>query len=257
MPPTDLTGQVVLISGASAGIGAATARAFAEGGCRLALGARRLDRLDLLAAELQESVAAEVFTHPLDVTDPGSIKDFTEAVHLHYGQVDILVNNAGLAVGVDPVLQATDEAWVAMLDTNVLGVLRLTRAVVPGMVARGRGHVVMLGSIAGRYFYEGGSVYCGTKWALRAITGALRIELNGTPIRISSIDPGMVETEFSVVRLGAQEKADKVYAGMTPLAPADIADCILWACTRPSHVNIDEILVQPVDQAYTVKVARR
>lgn len=215
-----------------------------------------MDRLEALRTEL-DPTGEHVFIHPLDVTDAASCAAFCAATEARLGGVDILINNAGLAQGLDPVLGTPEEAVQTMLDTNITGVLRLTRALVPGMLERGFGQVVFLGSIAGRYFYEGGSIYCATKHAIRAIAGALRLELTGKPIRVNTIEPGMVETEFSQVRFGGDiARAAQVYAGLTPLVAEDIADCILWVCTRPAHVNIDDMLVTPIDQGFTVKVHR-
>ena len=247
----------MVISGASAGIGAATARLFASHGCNIALGARRTDRLKALAEEIRAEYDVDVIYGPLDVTSDESV-DFTVAsIKEKFGGCDILINNAGYAEGVDPFLATGVEQAQGMFETNVIGVLRLTRALVPGMIEQGSGQVVMLGSIAGRYFYEGGSIYCATKHALKAITGSLRLELVGTPIRINSIEPGMVETEFSIVRFrGDEDRADQVYEGIEPLTAADIAECIYWVCNRPAHVNIDDMLITPIAQGYTVKVAR-
>ncbi|MGZ6503236.1 MAG: SDR family NAD(P)-dependent oxidoreductase, partial [Tumebacillaceae bacterium] len=196
--------------------------------------------------------------HEVDVRNLEQVRAFVATIAEHYGRIDLLLNNAGLARGTTPLIEETDESnWDAMLDTNVKGLLYMTREAVPHMIKGGNGHVINLGSIAGREAYAGGSVYCASKFAVRAITEALRQELLGLPIRVTTVDPGMVETDFSVIRLGDQEKADAVYAGMTPLVAEDIADCVTWAATRPKHVNIDAIIVKPVDQAGAGKVARR
>ncbi len=252
-----LAGKVVVISGASAGIGTACAQLFAEHGATLALGARRLSRLVEQAPSLKKAGAKDVLTLELDVTDEDSVGRFTDAVLAKYGRIDVLLNNAGLAAGLDPVVTGKDEDWRAMLETNVYGLLRLTRRVLPTMLAQKAGHVINMGSIAGFYTYANGAMYAGTKHAVKAITGALRLELNGTPLRVSEIDPGMVETEFSVVRLKDEDRAKAVYDGMTPLSGRDVAECALFCATRPAHVNIDHVIVMPVDQAAVHKVHRR
>lgn len=249
--------RTVAISGASAGIGAACAEAFAREGFAVALGARREERLTDLATRCKELGAAKVLVQALDVRSDDSVDRFAAAVQRELGPVDVLVNNAGLAVGVDPVATGKVHDWETMIDTNVTGLLRLTRKFLPAMIERKAGHVVNMGSIAGFQTYAGGAVYAGTKHMVRAITGALRYELNGTPIRVSEIDPGMVESEFSEVRLQDDAKAKAVYSGMTPLTPADIADCVVFAATRPPHVNIEHILIMPTDQASVYKVHRQ
>lgn len=251
-------GRVVVITGASAGIGAATARALADAGFRLALGARRQDKLTKLADEIETKTGVRPFTADLDVTVAESAEAFVAEVLKTYEQVHVLLNNAGLARGSANIAEAQSDAeWQQMLDTNVSGLLRMTRILLPHIIKSGDGHVVNMGSIAGRETYAGGAVYCATKFAVRAITDALRQELLGQPVRVSTVDPGMVETEFSVVRYGDQARADEVYTGMTPLTAEDIADCILFAVTRPRHVNIDAIIIKPTDQAGAGKVARR
>lgn len=256
MTSLSLTDRVVTISGASAGIGAATARHFAAAGCRLALGARRLDRLEALRKSLGLT-EDRLLISALDVQSAASCTDFVQQIHERFGGTDILINNAGLAVGLDPLSRTTDADAATVLDTNIMGVVRLTRDLLPRMLERGHGHIVMLGSIAGRYFYEGGAMYCASKHAIRAIAGALRLELCGQPVRITTIEPGMVETEFSEVRFGGDAvRAQQVYSGMTPLTADDIAEAIHWICTRPEHVVIDDLLITPRDQAYTVKVHR-
>lgn len=242
-------GKIAVVTGASSGIGAAAARALAGAGFELWLGARRLDRL----REVGEPLGAHVLE--LDVRDLGSIEAFAgrlpSAVHL-------LVNNAGGALGLDRVEAARDEDWIGMWETNVLGVMRVTRALLPALRASGDGHVINLGSTAGFETYVGGAGYTGSKHALKAFTRTLRQELLGEPIRVTEVAPGMVETEFSVVRFhGDEERAKSVYRGLEPLTAEDIADCIAWVATRPSHVNIDEIVVRPRDQATSTMVHRR
>ena len=243
----------VLITGASAGIGAACAHAFAAYGARLVLTARRLGRLESLAAELREEHGTTTELIALDVRDGASVSERLGGL-----AVDVLVNNAGLGLGLDRVQEGDPAEWDEMIDTNVKGVLYVSRAVLPGMVERGRGHVINIGSVAGHEVYPSGAVYCATKHALDAITRGMRMDLLGTGVRVSTVDPGMVETEFSVVRFrGDHERAEKVYAGITPLSPEDIADAVLWCSTRPPHVNIDEIILKPLDQASATLVQRR
>jgi NADP-dependent 3-hydroxy acid dehydrogenase YdfG len=232
--------RVAVVTGASSGIGAATAAALHAAGFALILGARRLDRLQ----EIGEPLGARCL--PLDVTDAHSVQAFCAEV----SAVNVLVNNAGGALGLDRVADSKDDDWEQMYDTNVLGLMRMTRELLPKLEASGAGHIVNIGSIAGREAYPGGAGYNAVKFAVRAITQVLRLELVGKPIRITEVAPGMVETEFSEVRFkGDKERAAKVYAGLQPLVAEDVADCIQWAVTRPPHVNIDEIVVKPLAQA--------
>ena len=238
----------VVITGASSGIGAACAHAFAALGDRLSLGARRVDRLEPVAG---------AFRHALDVTEPESVERFLAAATGANGPVDVLVNNAGLARGVEKIAEGTGEAWREMIETNVLGLLEVTRRVVPHMLQRRSGHVVVIGSIAGHKAYAGGGVYCGSKRALQPICEALRMETLGSGVRVTSVDPGLVESEFSLVRFrGDGARAAKVYEGTRPLTPADVADCVVFAASRPAHVNIDTIVVMPTDQASPQMVHR-
>jgi NADP-dependent 3-hydroxy acid dehydrogenase YdfG len=232
---------VAVVTGASAGIGAATARALAREGFEVVVGARRLDRLQALAEEIGGRALV------LDVSDAASVAAFAEAVPA----CRVLVNNAGGAKGRETVAEADEEHWRWMLDVNVLGTMRVTRAFLPALERSGDGHVVVLGSIAGFETYPAGAGYTGAKHAQRALTHTLRLELLGTPIRVTEISPGLVGgTEFSEVRFeGDQEKVRAVYAGLTPLTAEDVADCVAFAVTRPSHVNIDEIVLRPRDQA--------
>lgn len=244
--------RVAVVTGASSGIGEATARGLAAAGFKVVLGARRQDRLGAIAKELGGRGL------PLDVRDPASIGAFVDAIRADYGQVEILVNNAGLAAGLQPLAEGSDDDWVQMMETNVLGVLRVTKAMLPLLRRSPRGHIVNLGSVAGFEVYPGGVGYTASKHAVRAITRTLRLELMGEPIRVTEIEPGMVETEFSLVRFkGDQQRAATVYQGMQPLTGGDVADCIVWAVTRPPHVNIDEMVVRPIAQATTRDVARK
>lgn len=251
-------GKIAVITGASSGIGRATAKALAGAGFTVVLGARREERLQAVAAEIEATTGKRPYTANLDVTSLASSTQFVQGVIDTFGTVNVLVNNAGLASGTSSIAEATDETdWQVMIDTNISGLLRMTRLFIPHVIASGEGHVVNLGSIAGHEAYAGGSVYCGTKFAVAAITQALRQELLGKPVRVTSVDPGMVETEFSIVRYhGDVRQATQVYDGMTPLTAEDIADAILYAVTRPFHVNIDEIIMKPTDQAGAGKVAR-
>jgi NADP-dependent 3-hydroxy acid dehydrogenase YdfG len=236
------------VTGASSGIGAATALRLAAEGFDVVGGARRLDRLSAVL----EPVGGRAIS--LDVTDPDSVERFCDAL----GECRVLVNNAGGAIGVDPVTDASPDDWSWMYETNVLGTQRVTKALLPRLEASGDGHVVMMGSVAAVDPYPGGGGYCGVKMALAAMTRILRMELLGRPIRVTEIDPGMVETEFSVVRFrGDADRAAKVYEGVTPLTADDIADCVAFAVTRPSHVNLDTIVVTTRDQAGARLVHRR
>jgi NADP-dependent 3-hydroxy acid dehydrogenase YdfG len=249
MPGSD---RIAVVTGASSGIGEATARGLRDAGFFVVLGARREDRLMAVARELGGRGL------PLDVRDRASIEAFTAAVATEYGQVEVLVNNAGLAAGLQPLADGNDDDWVQMMETNVLGLLRVTRAMLPLLRRAARAHIVNLGSVAGFEVYPGGVGYTASKHAVRAITRTLRLELMGEPIRVTEVEPGMVETEFSLVRFkGDRERASNVYKGMQPLTGADVADCIIWAITRPPHVNIDEMVVRPIAQATTRDVARK
>jgi 3-hydroxy acid dehydrogenase / malonic semialdehyde reductase len=248
----------VLITGASAGIGEATARAFAEAGARLVLTARRRERLEALAAELRQAHGTESHLLVMDVRDREGVTAAITGLPAEWAAIDVLVNNAGMARGTEKVQAGDPAEWDDVVQTNVNGLLYVTRAVTAGMVERGRGHVINLGSVAGHEVYPGGAVYCATKHAVAAITKGLRMDLLGTGLRVSTVDPGMVETEFSVVRFrGDQERADSVYRNMTPLTGADIADTIVWIATRPPHVNVDEVIIKPTDQASATMVHRK
>lgn len=247
-----------LVTGATAGIGEACARSFAAAGARLLLAGRRKERLAELADRLTEEHGSEVHTLEMDVRDLGLVSRLIGDLPGDWSAIDILVNNAGLGRGLDPVQSGDPRDWDEMIDTNVKGLLYVTRAVLPGMLERGRGHVVNIGSIAAKEIYPGGAVYCATKAAVDAITRGLRMDLLGTPIRVTHVMPGLVETEFSVVRFrGDAERAEGVYRGYEPLTGEDIADAVLYAATRPPHVNVDEVMVKPIAQAATTMVDRR
>ena len=244
--------DLVVITGASSGIGEASAHAFARLGRPLFLGARRKDRLEAVARQCEKLGSPRATAHALDVTSRESIDAFCKAA----GTPGILLNNAGGALGRDPLEKVRDEDLTRMLDANVTGLVRVTRALLPGMIAAKRGHVINLGSYAAHGVYEGGAVYCAAKHAVRAITQVLRLELSGTNIRVSEIDPGLVETEFSLVRFGDEAKAKKVYEGFQPLVAADVAEAIAWVATRPAHVNVSEMVLTPVAQASLHKIHR-
>lgn len=247
---TNTERPVAVVTGASSGIGAATARALAREGFRLVLGARRLERLAEVAAPL--GAVHEV----LDVTDRASVRRFVARAE-GLGRVDLLVNNAGAALGLESIEEAVEERWQAMFDLNVLGVLRMTRALLPALRAA-EGHVVNVGSTSGFEVYPGGAGYTASKHALRAVTRTLRLELLGEPVRVTEVAPGHTRTEFALVRFGGDaERARGVYDGMTPLSPEDVAEAIVWAATRPAHVNVDQIVVRARDQATATDVHRR
>lgn len=252
-----LKGKIVFITGASAGIGAATALAFASEGARLLLAARRAGRLAEVASQAKERGAPSVHSIDLDVRDHRAVQNAIDNLPPEWSEIDILVNNAGLSRGLDKLYMGKIEDWDEMIDTNVKGLLYVTRCVVPGMVVRGRGHVISLGSTAGELAYPNGAVYCGTKAAERLINDGLRQDVLGTPIRVTSVDPGMVETDFSLVRFrGDTERAAKVYKGVKPLTPEDIAEVIVWAASRPAHINIARVLLTPVQQANSIMFHR-
>lgn len=249
-----IRGKLVLITGASAGIGAAAARMFARSGCDLALNARRKERLQKLKRELEKEHGISVYIGAFDIRDRSQCKAFIERLDQ---PIDILINNAGLAKGTDAVYEADFDDWDTMIDTNIKGVLNMTRLVTGDMRIRGEGHVINIGSIAGHESYSGGSVYCATKHAVKAITEATKKDLHGTGIRVSMVSPGLVETEFSKVRFyGDDTKADMVYQRMKPLKAIDIAEIVLFTANRPAHVNIMDTIVFPVAQSSSAMVSR-
>jgi 3-hydroxy acid dehydrogenase / malonic semialdehyde reductase len=256
--PSRLAEQVVLVTGASSGIGAACARAFAAEGARLVLLARRRDRMEAAIPDLRARGAAEIAVVAADVRDASAVQRAIDGLPAWAKAVEVLVNNAGLSRGLDKVQDGAIADWDEMIDTNVKGLLYVDRAVVPLMVARGRGVVIHLGSIAGRQVYPGGNVYCASKHAVRALTDGLRLDLLGTGVRVASVDPGLVQdTGFSTVRFhGDEARAAAVYRGMTPLAAADVAEVVTFVATRPPHVTIAETLVLPTDQASAMHIHR-
>ena len=250
--------NTVLITGASSGIGEGCARKFASHGARLILNARSTDKLKNLARELQENYNTECYIMPFDVRDHKMASNMLEALPDEWKAIDILINNAGLAVGVDKEHEGNIDEWDTMIDTNIKALLSMTRLVVPGMVERGRGHIINIGSIAGDAAYPGGSVYCATKAAVKALSDGLRIDLVDTPLRVTNIKPGMVETNFSVIRFrGDKERADNVYKGIKPLNGDDIAEVVYFAASAPEHMQVAEILVMPTNQATGTIVSKK
>lgn len=253
-----INNQVVFITGASAGIGQAAARQFAAAGCHLILTARRQDRLQTLAQALTEEFPVQVHAAAMDVSSLDSIQSVLENLPEDLKNIDILVNNAGLALGVNKAHENVPVDINTVIDVNVKGILYLTQAIVPGMVARQRGHVINISSIAGHEAYPGGSIYCGSKHAVSAITKSTRMDLADTPVRVTAISPGLVETEFSQVRFrGDIERAKDVYKGYEPLVADDIADAILYAATRPPHVQIADMIIFPTAQASATIVSKK
>jgi serine 3-dehydrogenase len=258
MPSVSIKGQTALVTGASSGIGQATAEGLAAEGARLILAARRMERLEELAARLKETSGTETLLIQLDVRDRAAVEE--KLVHLpaEWAAVDILVNNAGLSRGLNPLHEGSIDDWDEMIDTNVKGLLYVTRAILPGMVQRKRGHVVHIGSVAARDPYAGGAVYCGTKAAVALISRSMKIDVLEHGIRVTNIEPGLVETEFSLVRFhGDAEAAKKPYMGLQPLTAEDVADAILWALTRPRHMNVQDMLLLATAQATATTAYRK
>lgn len=240
---------VVFITGASSGIGKACANAFAEQGANLLLCARRAEKLKSISETLQKKFSIKTHLLSLDISDLVAVEQAITNLPQEWQDIDILVNNAGVALGLDKIQDGNIQQWNEMIDTNIKGLLYVTKFVLPGMLKRKKGHIINLGSISSHQVYSGGTVYCSTKFAEKAISEGIKMDVHGSPIRVTSIDPGMVKTEFSMVRFsGDIEKAEKVYHGMTPLFPEDVADAILYSATRPLHVNIREIKIYPTDQ---------
>ena len=254
---TAIAGQIVCVTGASSGIGAACASAFAREGCHLLLVARRKDRIDALAARLSGQHAIECTTAQADVRRQEEVERTFSGLPDRWRHIDILINNAGLARGLSRLHEGSLDDWEEMIDTNIKGLLYVTRSVLPSMVERKRGHVINIGSIAGHQVYPAGNVYCATKFAVNALTQGLKQDLLGTGVRVCSVSPGLVQTEFSEVRFrGDEERARQVYARTRPLRPEDVAEVAVFCATRPAHVDISEVIVMPTDQASVHHVHR-
>ena len=253
-----LKNKIVLITGASSGIGEGCANAFASEGANLILTARRLERLDNLKKDIQNKYDVNIHNIQLDVRSFEDVESQLNSLPTEFSNIDILINNAGKALGTEKIQDGLLENWEEMIDTNIKGLLYVTRIVVPKMIERGEGHIINIGSIAGHEVYIGGNVYCASKYAVRALSKGMLLDLNGTGIRVTSIDPGMVETEFSIVRFkGDIQKADSVYKGLEPLIAENIADIALFSATRPSNVNLQTIIVTPTAQASPTIVSRK
>lgn len=252
-----LKNKIVLITGASSGIGAACAHAFAQQGAKIILTARRKNELQALAVKLQTLHNVETLCLPLDVTKKDLVHETLQHIPTQWQPIDILINNAGLALGLDKIQDGDINDWDTMIDTNLKGLLYITKTILPMMVKRKQGHIINIGSISGHDVYSGGVIYCATKFAVNAITKGLKKDLLGTKVRVSSVDPGIVETDFSKVRFkGDEKRATKVYQGFNPLIPEDIADAVIYCATRPAHINIREMIVMPTDQASVEMVDR-
>lgn len=249
--------STILITGASSGIGASCAEAFARQGDRLIVCARRVDRLHTMEERLRELGAAEVLSIELDVSNRDAVERAIASLPEEWKKIDVLVNNAGLSRGLDPIHEGKYRDWEEMIDTNVKGLLYVSRAILPSMVERGEGQVINIGSIAGHQVYPKGNVYCATKHAVGAITKGMQIDLHGTGVRITTVDPGLVETEFSMVRFrGDAERASATYRGTRPLTPDDVAEAVVWCASRPPHVSVHELILMPADQASATMVKR-
>ena len=251
-----LKSKTAFITGATSGIGRACALNLAQQGCRVILIGRRSERLEKLGQEIKRKYNGEWLALPLDVRNKEAVRNAIDSLPEYWRDIDILINNAGMARGVDKMQQASAENWEQMIDTNVKGLLYVTHALLPGMVKRQKGDIVNIGSTAGHEVYPGGNVYCATKHAVDAITKGLRIDLVDTPLRVASVDPGMVETEFSIVRLGDEQKAKDVYSGMQPLTAHDIAETVVFILTRPAHVQFGSVIMLPTAQASAMVVHR-
>jgi len=253
-----LNNKTVFVTGASSGIGAACAWQFAAAGANLILCARRKNKLDELATAIQAKHNCKIHTFELDVCKRSDVTHAIDSLPKEWTNIDILLNNAGLAAGLDTLQEGNIDDWEAMIDTNVKGLLYMTRAILPHMIEKNSGHIINIGSVAGHYVYPKGAVYCATKFAVNALTNGLRMDLFGKKIRVTTVDPGAVKSDFSLVRFkGDEKRADAVYEGMQALTPDDIAETILFCATRPAHVNISEVIIMPVDQAAATMVARK
>jgi serine 3-dehydrogenase len=254
----NLSNKIVLITGASAGIGKACAESFAKEGASLILTARRIAKLNKISASLKKKYGIKIFTTQLDVRDKDAVKSMVSSLPGEWKKIDILINNAGLARGLTDIDEGSYDDWDEMIDTNIKGLLYVSREIIPLMVKRKKGHVINIGSIAGHQVYPKGNVYNATKFAVNALSKTMRLDLYQKDVRVSTVDPGMVKTEFSLVRFrGDNERAKKVYEGLFPLNPEDIADAVIYCATRPLHVNIDEIIIMPAIQASPMHIKRK
>ena len=254
---TTLKNRIVVVTGASAGIGHACAEAFAAAGAKLVLTARRKDRIEALAADLKKQFGTSTLTMQLDVRNQPAVHTAFSTLPDAWRSIDVLVNNAGLSRGLDKLHEGKIPDWEEMIDTNIKGLLYVSRAVLPGMVERAGGTIINIGSIAGHEVYPGGNVYCATKHAVDALTRSLRMDLVDTPIRVCTVDPGLVETEFSMVRFrGDRERAAKVYDNLQALRPEDVAEAVVFCATRPPHVQLAELMILPTAQASPTMVHR-
>ena len=249
MANTSLRDKIVFITGATSGIGQACSETFAEQGARLIITGRRTERLSTLADKLHDKHQSDVLPLTLDITQREAINECISQLPVEYSDIDLLINNAGLALRTDPIQTADPDNWDIMIDTNVKGLLNVSRAIFPGMIRRKSGHIINIGSIAGHDYYPGGNVYCATKHAVKAITKTLQIDLLGTGVRAGSVDPGAVHTEFSQVRWDDEKRSDEFYKAFDPLTPADIANAVVYCASQPAHVNIAEMIVMPSCQA--------
>lgn len=252
-----LKNKIIFITGASSGIGAACAKQFAKLGASLLLCARRIDKLNELAQQLRSEQDIDIYTFQLDVRKYDDVTEAFNTLPAKWKNIDVLLNNAGLAAGLDSLQEGLVQDWEEMIDTNFKGLLYVTRQILPHMIEKNAGHIINIGSIAGHYVYPKGAVYCATKYAVNALSNGLRMDLFGTKIRVSTIDPGAVETNFSMVRFkGDSERAAAVYEGIDALTPDDIADAVLYCATRPPHVNISEVIIMPTAQASATMMHR-
>lgn len=254
---TEIKDKIVFVTGASSGIGEACARIFAQNGNKLLLCARREDRLKELSQELESNFGTDIFTFQLDVRNREDVEKAIDSLPEKWKEIDILINNAGLARGLSKLHEGLIDDWDEMIDTNVKGLLYISRKIIPGMVQREKGDIINIGSIAGHEVYPGGAAYCASKHAVDALTKGLRMDLLGTPLRVCTVDPGLVETEFSIIRFhGNKEKADNVYQGMRPLTGSDVAETVFYCASRPPHIQIAEVIMFPTAQRSATMVHR-
>ncbi len=254
---TEIKNKIVFVTGASSGIGESCARIFAKNGAKLLLCARRMDRLKKIALQLKTEYGTETHIFQLDVRDREQVDKALDKIPAEWKKIDVLINNAGLARGLSKLHEGSIKDWEEMIDTNIKGLLYISRKIIPGMVDRERGDIINIGSLAGHEVYPGGAVYCATKYAVDALTRGLRMDLAGTPLRVCTVDPGLVDTEFSMVRFhGDDERADNVYQGLRPLTGDDIAETVFYCASRPAHIQIAEVIIFPTAQRSATVVHR-